>query len=268
MLKLALGGLITLLLLAFGGMAFMHSGMYNVAATDPHLPFVESMMHSTMHASVETNAAGIEAPDLDSDRMIQAGATAYDQLCAACHLKPGLESTVLRAGLNPLPPSFSSPTHRRPAEQFWIIKNGVKMTGMPAWGVTHQDQELWEIVAFLQQLPELSQAEYRAMTSPRQPDVSASSQDDGHDHDHGDTSAMTRSAPAPSETQDDGHDHDHGDMKALSQQQGEDATERSKADVGDEKARDEKAGSEGMAAREIASSSSSKDDHYADGHSH
>ncbi|PSJ19156.1 hypothetical protein CVH10_24325, partial [Halomonas sp. ND22Bw] len=74
-----------------------------------------------------------------------------------------------------------------PAKQFWIIDNGIRMTGMPAWGVTHDDLDMWQIVAFLQRLPELSTADYQALTSP------TDAPDDGHDHQHGDTAAMSRS---------------------------------------------------------------------------
>ncbi|WP_304525918.1 cytochrome c [Halomonas sp. I5-271120] len=244
----------------------MHSGMYNVAATDPHLPFVESMMHSTLHASVEAGAEELEVPDLNRDRMIREGASAYDQLCAACHLKPGLESTVLRAGLNPMPPTLSRPTHQSPAQQFWIIKNGIKMTGMPAWGVTHEDQELWEIVAFLRQLPELSQPEYLAMVTPSGPEAGHSAHE-GHDHEHGDTSAMATPEPAPSQPQDDGHDHDHGDMSALSEQETtpDPAAAKVTATTELQLATSSK---DGTPEQDTSPSSPSGDDHYADGHSH
>lgn len=248
----------------------MHSGMYNVAATDPHLPFVESVMHSTMHASVEAGTEEIEAPDLSSERMVQAGAAAYDDLCAACHLKPGLDSTVLRAGLNPMPPRLSDSTHQDPAQQFWVVKNGIKMTGMPAWGVTHDNQELWEIVAFLQRLPELSTQEYQAMVRP-ETTVVAQAKQDGHDHEHGDTGAMARSADGADEPADDGHDHEHGDMAAMSEQQpassdsapaeAEHDEERQLADAHQDDA-------DGHHEQEASSSQASSDDHYADGHTH
>ncbi|ATJ83308.1 c-type cytochrome [Halomonas beimenensis] len=265
MLKLALGGVLTLLLLVAGGAAFVHSGMYNVAATDQHLPIVESVLHSTMHASVEAGAEEIEVPDLGGDRMIRAGAAAYDDLCAACHLKPGRESTVLRAGLNPTPPTFSGASHQDPAEQFWVIKNGIKMTGMPAWGVTHDDQELWEIVAFLQRLPELSQADYLAMVEP-------TAGDDGHDHDHGDTSAMAQSGTHAPKRADDGHDHEHGDMGAMSEQasaRDPAAAEADPATTELQLADSRQADSPGNHEPDGPSSSSStSDDHYADGHTH
>lgn len=259
MFKVALGGIMTVLLLAVGGATFIYSGMYNVAATDQHLPFIESVLHSTMHASVEAGAAAVEVPDLDRQDMIQAGAAAYDDLCAACHLKPGLESTVLRAGLNPMPPTFSASTHQDPAQQFWVIQNGIKMTGMPAWGVTHDDQALWEIVAFLQRLPELSRREYQAMVRP-DTGMARATEHDGHDHDHGDTSAMARSPAGPTEPTDDGHDHEHG---ALSEQTH--APAPTEADALQQADSHQEAGHIEQAA---SSSPHSDDAHYADGHSH
>ncbi|MBZ9557348.1 MULTISPECIES: hypothetical protein [unclassified Modicisalibacter] len=74
MFKMVLGGIITMLLLITGGATVVFSGIYNVAATEEHLPFVEPILHSTMHASVEAGAEDIEVPDLNSDSMIQAGA--------------------------------------------------------------------------------------------------------------------------------------------------------------------------------------------------
>ncbi|WP_129140143.1 c-type cytochrome [Modicisalibacter coralii] len=239
MFKMVLGGIITMLLLITGGATVVFSGIYNVAATEEHLPFVEPILHSTMHASVEAGAEDIEVPDLNSDSMIQAGAKAYNDLCVACHLKPGLESTVLRAGLNPLPPTFSESAHQNPAQQFWIIKNGIKMTGMPSWGATHDDEELWELVAFLQEMPSLSEPQYNALVSGERQGMALASNDappaadDGHDHEHGDMGGMTmaRDAHDPA-TADDGHDHEHGDMSPMANAHGESAPEPRTADDG------------------------------------
>jgi mono/diheme cytochrome c family protein len=81
----------------------------------------------------------------------------------------------MRPGMNPRPPVLWREPADEPAEQFWVIKHGIKMTGMPAWGVTHSDQEIWNMVAFLQILPSLSPQRYRALT------MEAAGH---HDHDH------------------------------------------------------------------------------------
>jgi mono/diheme cytochrome c family protein len=98
--------------------------------------------------------------------MIAAGAADYDSMCAACHLAPGMKENDMRAGMNPKPPSFAR--RRRPgnaAEQFWIIKHGIKMTAMPAWGVSHSDADLWNIVAFFQTMPKTTPEGYKALVA-------------------------------------------------------------------------------------------------------
>ncbi|MCK2183628.1 c-type cytochrome [Halomonas getboli] len=203
---------------ALGAGTFIYSGLYNVSAQEEHLPVVEWALHTTMRQSVDARAESIETPDLTDTAKIRQGASAYESLCAACHLTPGMDDTVLRQGLNPMPPNLTEPGDVPPEEQFWIIDNGIKMTGMPSWGATHEDQELWELVAFLQEMPSLSERQYEALLQDDgQGTATASSgtprADDGHDHEHGDMSAMSdahdesepESAPA-----DDGHaHHDH-----------------------------------------------------------
>lgn len=266
MFRILAGIVLGLGLFGAGGMAYLHSGMYNVAASDEHLPLVESVLHSTMHASVSTRAEDIEVPDLDDPEMIRQGARAYEDLCTACHLKPGLDDTVLRAGLNPMPPRLAEPSHRSPAEQFWIIKHGIKMTGMPAWGETHDDAELWEMVAFLQRLPELSEQDYAASIAPEARQGAA---DDGHDHEHGNMSAMagegdSRDDPASAAGQaqaDDGHDHEHGNLLAMADNRG------APGEAGEghhDGAADDQGGDDHHEEAAVAP----EDDHHGDGHDH
>jgi mono/diheme cytochrome c family protein len=91
------------------------------------------------------------------------GAAEYDDMCSGCHLAPGQEKTEISKGLYPSPPELSRGNDLNPAEQFWVLKHGIKMTGMPAWGSTHEDNLLWDIVAFIQKLPALSPEQYQAL---------------------------------------------------------------------------------------------------------
>jgi mono/diheme cytochrome c family protein len=113
--------------------------------------------------------------------MIADGASDYDAMCTGCHLAPGMAENEMRPGLNPKPPQLATLPRGDAAEQFWIIKHGIDMTGMPAWGKTHSDAEIWNMVAFLQKLPTLSPAQYRAL-------VASSAGHHDHDHDHMDMS--------------------------------------------------------------------------------
>ncbi|MEC9483246.1 MAG: cytochrome c [Halomonas sp.] len=258
MMRMFYGALLALVVLAIGGIAVIYSGAYNVAASDDHTALGKWVMHTTMHNSVRASADEVTVPDLSDNAMIQQGASAYDSLCAACHLKPGLKDTVLRAGLNPMPPNLTEQSHWEPAEQFWLVKHGIKMTGMPAWGVTHEDKEIWEMVAFLQKLPKLSEQEYTALVSPNEvssgkPAGRGHAQDDGHDHKHGNMSGMMgASSTEPQASHGDGHDHDHGDMSRMMGAPESSAAEKS-------------AESESTSP---AQGKAESDDHYADGHTH
>jgi mono/diheme cytochrome c family protein len=124
----------------------------------------------------------MEAPRIESAAAIE-GFRSYHGLCSLCHSGPGLEAGPIRQGLNPKPPELSSEVVQRRSneELFWIVKHGIKMSGMPAFGPTHDDRELLQIVAFVRQLPHLKGDEYLAMV--RAGGGKADSDDHGHDHD-------------------------------------------------------------------------------------
>ncbi|MEP0546346.1 MAG: cytochrome c [Rhodothermales bacterium] len=111
-------------------------------------------------------------------------------MCQTCHGAPGHERSVIGEGMAPKPPRLSEEAEEwEPEEVYWIIAHGIKMAGMPAFGPTHSDEELWEIVAFAERLPEMTEAEYAALTTPRSGTAADSSAarpraDDGHDHVH------------------------------------------------------------------------------------
>ena len=138
------------------------SGAYNIAADDSHYAVTRDLIEYMRDRSIAVRSAGIAVPNLTGAKMIADGASDYDEMCTSCHLAPGLAENEMRPGLNPKPPILASIPVGDPVEQFWIVKHGLKMTGMPAWGVTHSDAEIWNIVAFLQKLPSLSPQQYRA----------------------------------------------------------------------------------------------------------
>lgn len=157
--------IIAILILACGAfLAYIYSGVANVAATKRDSSFTRWVAGTVRERSIDTRIGTIQVPPFTDPKMIETGFVHYDKLCAGCHLKPGEENSDLRAGLNPRPPVLPRMAqYVEPAEAFWIIKNGIKMTGMPAWGVTHDDQTIWSIVAFMQKLPNMTAAQYQAM---------------------------------------------------------------------------------------------------------
>jgi mono/diheme cytochrome c family protein len=140
------------------------SGVYDFAADSAHTALATNLIQFARERSIEVRTAGIKVPALTSPTMIREGAEHYDAMCVSCHLAPGTPENEMRPGMNPKPPRLASVPARNPTEQFWIVKHGLKMTAMPAWGTTHSDEEIWNMVAFLQRLPGMSAQQYRAMT--------------------------------------------------------------------------------------------------------
>jgi mono/diheme cytochrome c family protein len=144
--------------------ALVYMGSFDVAADKPHPEPVFWLMNTVRDRSVAIRAADVTVPsDLADAKRIASGAAQYDEMCSLCHLAPGMKRTEISRGLYPRAPELRRTSNLTPAQQFWVVKHGLKMTGMPAWGVTHDDELLWDIVAFLRKLPELSPSEYQVI---------------------------------------------------------------------------------------------------------
>src|SRR5919106_4337463 len=142
-----LGALLALVAAAAVG---IYAGLYNIAADVPHTRPVYWLFETVRERSVAARARDIVVPkDLDDANRISKGAGQYAEMCSGCHLAPGMKRTEISRGLYPRAPELRRKTDLTPAEQFWIVKHGVKMTGMPAWGLTHDDELLWDVVAFV-----------------------------------------------------------------------------------------------------------------------
>jgi len=171
--------LVLLIMMGVSG-GFIYSGLYNVSALSKDHRIVEWILTNVRIRSVERQARNIEPPSLEGMEQILAGLASYEAMCTDCHTPIGSRPTPLAQGLNPPAPNLAKAAqYMTAAEMFWVIKNGVKMTGMPAWGPTHKDEILWEITAFLQQLPRLTAQEYEKLAKQ------AGQRTDKHDHDHG-----------------------------------------------------------------------------------
>ena len=164
------GVVVTLVVLIFIGLIIIFSGWYNVSAIHRETGILRWVLNTTSDNSVEKHAEGISVPDLNSIEKIKEGFTHYNEMCVGCHGAPGKQETELAKGLDPEAPDLSESAKDMAAQElFWVTKNGIKMTGMPAWGKTHSDDKIWNIVAFLEKLPGMTGAEYdslEAHTSP------------------------------------------------------------------------------------------------------
>ena len=179
--KITLG---LILLLIAAGVGFLYSGLYPMGADDRHWGISYWALETLRERSVKRASENINVPDLgDSDLLLSGGAD-YNDMCAGCHLQPGVSSTDLSLGLYPAPPDLTASAdkhdhahpfgeHDRDAalrRQFWMIKHGIKASGMPAWGETHTDERIWAMVAFIQKLPELNEMQYQILTAREKSD--------------------------------------------------------------------------------------------------
>lgn len=145
------------------GVTAVYSGAYNVAADVPHTRPVYAMLETVRKRSVASRADDLQPPaELSDPERIRQGAGNYDAMCTGCHLSPGTGPTELSRGLYPAPPDLTRAAPP-PAEAFWVIKHGIKMTGMPAWGQSMGDEYVWGLVAFLKELPGMSPDNYREL---------------------------------------------------------------------------------------------------------
>ncbi|MGH8325188.1 MAG: c-type cytochrome [Steroidobacteraceae bacterium] len=160
---------IVLGLIAVGAGLFGWSGLYNIGADDPHWRVTYNALEVVRDRSIHQRSKNLRVPDLEDPQLILKGAGQYAAMCTECHLAPGVNDSELRAGLYPQPPNLTR-TRVDPRDAFWVIKHGIKMSGMPAWGKTHDDATIWSVVAFIEKLPGMSPQQYKAIVANAPPD--------------------------------------------------------------------------------------------------
>jgi mono/diheme cytochrome c family protein len=177
--KIILTVLAVILLEIVAVMIVVYSGIPDVSAAKPEGGLAIWFLNATKDHSIRSRAENIKVPSLNDTSLIAIGFGHYHSMCVTCHGAPGREPDELAAGLNPparrrpeglgepAPDLGISTTDLSPGEMFVIVKGGIKMTGMPAWGQTHSDSALWAIVAFLQRLQTMTPEAYRAYQNSR-----------------------------------------------------------------------------------------------------
>jgi mono/diheme cytochrome c family protein len=158
-----IGALAILAAIAAG--IFFFGGFYNVAATEPDLGVVAWTLEHVRSASIGRYATETPPSGFDSMENVQAGARAYAARgCANCHGAPGVMWQKFSEGLHPDPPDLKDVANGlQPREIYWVVRNGINMTGMPAFKANvANEMELWQITAFIKKLPEVTDANYKA----------------------------------------------------------------------------------------------------------
>jgi len=149
--------------LVLGGFLVAASGLVPIAASSGHWGITAWFLQFSKARSVATHTLGMSAPPLDDRALIVKGAGHYEIGCRSCH--GGLEvQPRIPSAATPRPPYLPPRISRwEPEELFYIVKHGIKFTGMPAWPSLEREDEVWAVVAFLRVLPDLDQASYRRL---------------------------------------------------------------------------------------------------------
>lgn len=154
----------TLAVLAGGAALFVVSGIYDIGADDHHTALVTALIGELRDRSIAVRAQPLAAAEPADAAQIAAGARLYAAHCVGCHLAPGVNRSDLNRGLNPHPPNLAQQAPPEARRAFWVVKHGIKMSAMPAWGRTLDDAAVWELVAFVRLLPSMTEENYERVT--------------------------------------------------------------------------------------------------------
>ena len=217
--KLFLGALTTIGLGAATAGGVVIAGVVDVGADTPHSSFTYQALAFARERAIASRIGDIKIPaDIADPERVRRGAGNYAAMCVNCHLSPGATDTEIRKGLYPTPPNLSEkptlPPSRDAARDFWIIKHGIKASGMPAWSKGGmEDDAIWDLAAFLKKMPFLSVPAYEQLLAAS--DGHSHGGVGGHGQEHGDhegnTAAEMPKTP-PGKSQKTGS-HDHGAHK-------------------------------------------------------
>ena len=190
----------SLIVVFVAGAIFIWLGIFNIAANDKHWTVTTSLLETIRDKSISSRASDIKSPDLSGSERITRAAANYEAMCSQCHLAPGIEKSELYEGLYPQPPVFHKLAKytRKPEETFWIIKNGIKMTGMPSWGIYNSDKQIWDMVALLTELKNITPEQYNKLVESGEHTHERGGHMDNHHNE-----SQTKKTNVPH------HDHDH-----------------------------------------------------------
>jgi mono/diheme cytochrome c family protein len=154
-----------------GGLIFMYSGLFNVAASVEDSSALNWALVTVREASIGRQSRDVEAPldEMVADR--DAGFQIYRRECVMCHTPIGRSPRPMAVGFNPQAPGFGADADDMGGQElFWVTKNGIRFTGMPAWGPSLTDKDIWDVTAFVMSMPEMTAADYDAIDA-RIPEV-------------------------------------------------------------------------------------------------
>ena len=176
---------IVVVLLAAACLALVYSGIYDVAATQPHSRAERWLLRTLMERSVRARVDDVPEPPDESDELLAVGFHHYDEMCVVCHGAPGVERSEIGEGIEPEPPDLAETAGNWTLPAIFLITSqGIKMAGMPAFGPTHSEEEIWGISMFVERLPEMDASEYARLRAEAQGESESAESQPSHSHTH------------------------------------------------------------------------------------
>ena len=186
MARFLLAVLAVLLVLAGIGAFFVHTGRLPVAATTPP-DLVDRIAMTAKFEAVRRGGNGLQVTLPTDAASLAEGREHYVENCLPCHGAPGVKPAEFAQGMNPTPPDIDGALQNyTDAQLFWVIKNGIRATGMPAFAVNHKDEEIAAIAAFVRRTPRLTPEERKELAAAAP-----------HDDHHHETEAPAGAAESP-----------------------------------------------------------------------
>ncbi len=149
-------GIILIIILLMGGGLYLYLGYYDISAVRPHFKITLEVLDEVRERSIAFHSKDVKQPFvIDQAMLLQTGRKRLLESCRFCHGAPGFQREPFADGLYPNPPYLGSKDVQsmNDKEIFWVAKNGIKMTGMPAFAKRLTDEDLWGIVKAIRALP-------------------------------------------------------------------------------------------------------------------
>lgn len=176
--------IVVVALIVIIGLVIVYGGFYDVSAMHDEGKTRAWLFSTVMDNSVKRHAKDIEVPALGDSAQVAMGFEHFNEMCVTCHGAPGVPKSESGEGLNPMAPNLSKAAPDwSDAELFWIIKNGIRMTGMPAFGPTHEDNKISAIAAFVRQVEKMTPGDYQRFVSTYEGEMPMEESESSESHD-------------------------------------------------------------------------------------
>jgi thiosulfate dehydrogenase len=163
---LAVGIVLGVLGVVGGVYWYFASGKAPVAVTAPDLPFEHKMAHMALDKYLE-KLPHLDPKVLADEKNLLAGAEVYKQNCAVCHGLPGGDKSAIASGMYPKPPQLFhgvGVTDDEAWESYWKVENGIRMTGMPGFHGTLNENQIWQVAVLVKNADKITPAVRAALT--------------------------------------------------------------------------------------------------------